>query len=188
MRIVALFAIALVAVPAWAQLKFNAQGLFKIVQFTDVHWRPGDKNSEIAAENIAGVLDAEHPDLVIITGDIIYGTPAKTCLDRTLKPIIDRHLPFAVTLGNHDAESDWTPKQILDYVRTLPGNLTSTVDGISGTTNYVLTVKSANDAAKDAAVLYVFDSHQYSQQKDLTDGYDWIKYDQVAWYRSESAR
>ena len=78
MRIVALFAIALVAVPAWAQLKFNAQGLFKIVQFTDVHWRPGDKNSEIAAENIAGVLDAEHPDLVIITGDIIYGTPAKT--------------------------------------------------------------------------------------------------------------
>ncbi|MGM9835759.1 MAG: metallophosphoesterase [Muribaculaceae bacterium] len=188
MRIVALFAIALVALPAWAQLKFNAQGLFKIVQFTDVHWRPGDKNSEIAAENIAGVLDAEHPDLVIITGDIIYGTPAKTCLDRTLKPIIDRHLPFAVTLGNHDAESDWTPKQILDYVRTLPGNLTSTVDGISGTTNYVLTVKSANDAAKDAAVLYVFDSHQYSQQKDLTDGYDWIKYDQVAWYRSESAR
>ena len=188
MRFVVLFAIVMMAVPVGAQLRFDAKGKFKIVQFTDVHWRPGDANSEIAAENIANALDAERPDLVIITGDIIYGTPAKTCLDRTLKPIIDRRLPFAITLGNHDAESDWTPKQILDYVRSLPGNLTSTVDGLSGTTNYTLTVKSANDASKDAAVLYVFDSHQYSQQKDLTDGYDWIKYDQIAWYRSESAR
>ena len=187
-RFVVLFAIVMMAVPVGAQLRFDAKGKFKIVQFTDVHWRPGDANSEIAAENIANALDAERPDLVIITGDIIYGTPAKTCLDRTLKPIIDRRLPFAITLGNHDAESDWTPKQILDYVRSLPGNLTSTVDGLSGTTNYTLTVKSADDASKNAAVLYVFDSHQYSQQKDLTDGYDWIKYDQIAWYRSESAR
>ncbi|MGN0213294.1 MAG: metallophosphoesterase family protein [Muribaculaceae bacterium] len=185
-----LFSILLIistAAPAWSQLKFNADGTFKIVQFTDIHWRPGDQNSEIAAENIANTLDAEKPDLVVITGDIIYGTPAKTCLDRTLKPIIDRKVPFAVTFGNHDAESDWTPKQIHDYLCTLPGNLTSTVDGVTGVTNYILSIESSH-SAKEAAVLYMLDSHQYSQQKDLTDGYDWIKYDQIEWYRTQSAK
>ena len=112
----------LLGVSAWAQqLQFDKNGKFKIVQFTDVHWRPGNPNSDIAAENIASVLDAEKPDLVVITGDIIFGSPAKTCLDKTLKPIIDRKVPFAITYGNHDAESDWTPRQILDYLITLPG-------------------------------------------------------------------
>ena len=89
-RFVVLFAIVMMAVPVGAQLRFDAKGKFKIVQFTDVHWRPGDANSEIAAENIANALDAERPDLVVITGDIIYGAPAKTCLDRTPTAKLDR--------------------------------------------------------------------------------------------------
>ena len=187
-RIAFAMVMLLLGVSAWAQqLQFDKNEKFKIVQFTDVHWRPGNPNSDIAAENIASVLDAEKPDLVIITGDIIFAEPAKTCLDKTLKPIIDRKVPFAITYGNHDAESDWTPRQILDYLLTLPGNLTTTTEGLSGVTNYLLSVKSSTDKKKDAALLYVLDSHQYSQEKDLTDGYDWVKFDQIEWYRRESA-
>ena len=46
-------------------LKFNADGKFKIVQFTDVHWAPGNAASEVAAERIAEAgawLDGFDPD------------------------------------------------------------------------------------------------------------------------------
>lgn len=186
----AMIAISSALMPVMAQqLRFNKEGKFKILQLTDVHIRPSEiEKSDMAIKNIEQMLDEEKPDLVMITGDVIFGKPAKKCLDVTLQPIVKRNLPFAFTLGNHDAECDMTPKEILAYVSTFPGNLTSTVEGLSGVTNYILTIKSATKKNADAAVLYVFDSHQYSQQKDLTDGYDWIKPDQIDWYRSESAK
>ena len=52
-------------------LKFNADKKFKIVQFTDVHWVPGNPASEEAAERMNEVLDIEKPDLVIYTGNHI---------------------------------------------------------------------------------------------------------------------
>ena len=53
-------------------LQFNSNKKFKIVQFTDVHWVPGNPASEEAAERMNEILDAEKPDLVIYTGDLIF--------------------------------------------------------------------------------------------------------------------
>lgn len=62
-------------------LKFNANGKFKIVQFTDVHYIFNDPRAEVAIERINEVLNAENPDLVMFTGDVIYGKPAeKACV------------------------------------------------------------------------------------------------------------
>lgn len=47
-------------------LKFNANGKFKIVQFTDVHYIYNDPRSDVSIERINEVLDAEKPDLVIL--------------------------------------------------------------------------------------------------------------------------
>lgn len=167
------------------ELKFNAEGKFKIVQFTDVHWVPGNKASEEAAERMNEVLDAEKPDLVIYTGDFVYGKPALEAMNKTFEPALTRHLPFAVTFGNHDDEQDMTREQLYQHIQSLPGNLTSTVEGITGVTNYILEVKST-DGKKEAALLYVFDSNAYSPLKQVK-GYDWIKPDQVNWYLKNSA-
>ena len=51
--------------------------------------------------------------------------------------------------------------------------------------DYVLTVKSS-DGKKDASVLYCLDSHSYSKLPDVK-GYDWLTFDQVNWYRQQSA-
>ena len=40
-------------------LKFNSNKKFKIVQFTDIHWVPGNPASEEAAKRMNEVLDAE---------------------------------------------------------------------------------------------------------------------------------
>mgnify|MGYP002535238296 FL=1 len=58
-------------------LKFNKDGKFKIVQFTDVHYIHGNPKSAVSLERINEVLDAEKPDLVLFTGDVIYGQPAE---------------------------------------------------------------------------------------------------------------
>jgi predicted MPP superfamily phosphohydrolase len=51
-------------------LQFNKNGEFKIVQFTDIHFKYGNPASDIALKRIGEVLDAECPDLVVFTGDM----------------------------------------------------------------------------------------------------------------------
>ena len=63
-------------------LQFNSNKKFKIVQFTDVHWVPGNPASEEAAERMNEILDTEKPDLVIYTGDLIFAKPAAEGLDK----------------------------------------------------------------------------------------------------------
>lgn len=167
-------------------LKFGEDKKFKIVQFTDVHWIADSLAFEEAGERMNEVLDAEKPDLVIYTGDVIYGKPADKGMRRALEPTIKRGIPFAVTFGNHDDEVGMSRKELYEFIKDMPGNLTSTVEGLSGVTNFILPVK-ASEGSKDAAVLYVFDSHSYSTLKGIK-GYDWIKHDQVQWYMNESKK
>lgn len=168
-------------------LQFHKDGKFKIVQFTDVHWTPGNPNNEASAENMNYILDTEHPDLVIYTGDVISGKPAAEALDAALEPVVKRGIPFAVTWGNHDDEQDMTRRQLFDYIAPKPGNLTQTVEGISGVTNFVLPVLSSDGKKRQAATLYVLDSNAYSQVTGI-EGYDWIRGDQIEWFRQQSRR
>lgn len=165
-------------------LKFNNDKKLKIVQFTDVHWKPGNPESAAAARCMNAVLDAERPDLVVYTGDIAFDKPAFEALDSAFAPVIKRGLPFAYTFGNHDDEQDRSRQEILDYVMRKPGSLTTTAKGVSGKANFCLAVKSA-DGRRDAAVVYVIDSNSYSPIKEIK-GYDWVKPDQIDWYRRQS--
>ena len=74
----------------------------------------------------------------------------------------------------------------MKIIQRIPYSLTSTTKGISGTTNFILPVKSS-DGQKDAEILYVFDSHSYSQIKEV-GGYDYIDFDQIQWYRDNSLK
>ena len=105
---------------------------------------------------------------------------------KALEPVITRKLPFAVTWGNHDDEQGMSRQELFDLIKDIPNNLTSTVQGVTGVTNFVLPVKSA-DGKKESAVLYVFDSNSYSTlPKKVVDGYGWIALDQIDWYTKTS--
>lgn len=167
-------------------LRFNKDGKFKIVQFTDVHYIHGNPKSDISLERINEVLDAEKPDLVLFTGDVIFGKPAEEGMRTVLNLAAKRKIPFGMTFGNHDNEQGLTRAQLFDIIRTIPYNLTDSVAGVVGASNYILPLKSS-DGKKDAAVLYCLDSHSYSQINGIK-GYDYIKFDQIQWYRENSAR
>ena len=115
-------------------LKFNKDGKFKIVQFTDVHYIYENPKSAISIERINEVLDAEKPDLVLFTGDVIYGKPAEEGMRKVLKLASDRKIPFGITFGNHDNEQGLTRTELFDIIKTIPYNLTDSVKGVSGST------------------------------------------------------
>ena len=181
-RILILLAVA-VAICAHAQqkteLRFNKAGNFKIVQFTDVHFKYGNPASDVALDCIDQVLKTECPDLAVFTGDVVYNSPADTAMRTVLQQVENHHVPYVVTLGNHDDEQNLSRRQLYDVACSMPGCIQPTACD-----DFVLRIASAK-GTDAAALLYVIDSHAYSSIVGVK-GYDWIKSGQIAWYRSQS--
>lgn len=59
------------------KISFDPDGLLKIVQFTDINYIYNDPKVDTTLLNIKRILDAENPDLIIFTGDIVTGKPVK---------------------------------------------------------------------------------------------------------------
>lgn len=168
-------------------LKFK-DGRFKIVQFTDLHWVDG--NEKFAAKNdstlalMKAVIASERPDLVIITGDIVVSKNARKGWQEVVKPMEDAGVPYAITFGNHDTETDMTKSKILRQLSGYPYNLTYNADdNIDGVGNCSLEVKTG-DGKSDAWVLYLLDSHAYPATPSAGT-YDWIKQSQIDWYEKQ---
>ena len=167
-----------------AKLQYGKDGKFKIVQFTDTHVVSGDARSDRALKNIVEILDSEKPDFVIHTGDIIYGEPARESLMTALKPLVDRGIPFAVALGNHDSDFSLSRAEIYELISSISGNVnTQADDKLTGYSNDILTL-----AGKDGVdrVIYLFDSGN----RDYPGGekmWGYIHSDQIDWYRAASS-
>ncbi|WP_423127924.1 PA14 domain-containing protein [Gaoshiqia sp. Z1-71] len=166
------------------QFQFRKDRTFKIAQFTDIHWDNHSPACTKTFETIEHVLKTEKPDLAVLTGDIVTAPPAREGWLAVTKIFIDAKVPFAVTLGNHDAEPEITRDQIFELLGPLPYFAGSKGPELPGCGNYDLPVKSS-DGKSVAAVLYCIDSNDYPKEKKVGH-YDWIKYDQVGWYRSTS--
>ena len=168
-------------------LKFNDQGMFKIVQFTDIHWKnDSPEGMEKGLKLMAMVLDEEKPDLAVFTGDIVYSTPACEGWKGALKPVVDRKIPWAMVHGNHDDEFGLSREETIAMLQKMPGSLVRPgPKDIGGCGNYVLKIKaSATD--NNAAAFYFIDSNAYPLREELGE-YDWIKCPQINWYREQSA-
>lgn len=78
-KIVVLLVVLLGCMPvtAFAQKQFFFKdGRFVVAQFTDLHWMPGSAKCAETAATIRAVLAAEHPDIAILSGDVVTDDPA----------------------------------------------------------------------------------------------------------------
>lgn len=169
-------------------LKFNENGKFKVIQITDTHFIYGNPASDVVPALLNEIIDAEQPDLLVFTGDMVWQNPDKTkeALDALFAPVIEKKVPWAYVFGNHDDEADMSRTQIMEYVTNKPYCLAVKGDQyLDGVGNYVLEVK-AKESDKIGTVLYCMDSHAYSQLKGI-GGYGWFSFEQVDWYRKQSA-
>ena len=167
-------------------LRFKSDKTFKIVQFTDLHVKYQDPRSEITFERVRQVINDERPDLVILTGDIIFSEPGIENMRNVLQTISDLKVPFATVFGNHDDEQGTTKEQLLQVAQSMPYCLTADEEpAVSGVGNYVLPVK-ASTGEQTQLTLYCIDSNTYCTIEGVK-GYDYIKRDQVDWYVRRSS-
>lgn len=166
------------------QLRFRSNGEFKIAQFTDLHYAKDNPRSMAALKCLDAVIGAERPDLIVVTGDIIYSWPGDKAMQDVLDCVDKHNIPFVFLFGNHDAaEGATTNEALYDQMRKMKNNIQPDRKGATAP-DYVLTIRS-HTGKNNAALLYCLDSHSMSTLKG-EDGYAWLTFEQVAWYRAQS--
>ena len=167
-------------------LRFNENGEFKIVQFTDIHFNCNSQASTIALKRIDEVLAAENPDLVVITGDIVYSSPAEDAMRAVLDRVAAHDVPFCITFGNHDGDFGTDKGELYDIACSYPQSVMPPRNGVESPDYAIELTGAAGEGI--AGVIYCFDSnaHLFNNAGEFT-GYDWIHGDQVEWYNRTSA-
>ncbi|CAH8280642.1 unnamed protein product [Arabidopsis lyrata] len=194
------------------KLRFGVNGEFKILQVADMHFANGattrcqnvlpnqkahcsDLNTTIF---MSRVIAAEKPDLIVFTGDNIFGFDVKDAvksLNAAFAPAIASKIPWVAILGNHDQESTFTRQQVMNHIVKLPNTLSQVnppeaAHYIDGFGNYNLQIHGAADSKlqnKSVLNLYFLDSGDYSSVPYM-EGYDWIKTSQQFWFDRTSKR
>ncbi len=175
------------------KLKFDKNGSFKLLQFTDTHnSRILDERTKTAMDYM---IDETNPDLVLITGDTVPTGDIKSLddLKRSIAqnaiPMENRSIPWAITFGNHEtdglAELNITKDDMLKMFMEYPHNINTLGPAdIDGSGNDLLLIESSESTTPIFAV-WLIDSNSYAP--DIIGGvevrsYAWVCFSQVRWY------
>ncbi|MFA6359584.1 MAG: metallophosphoesterase family protein [Dysgonamonadaceae bacterium] len=170
------------------KLVFNENGTFKIAQFTDMHYVHGNPKSDTTLLILKRILDAEKPDLIVFTGDIVTTKEVKKGWDTITKFAIDRQIPFAVTFGNHDDEQGVSRSELAYLITQYPYNVNKVLeDGLLASLNNVVPVYGSKKNMQVKSAIYLIDSNAYSTISGV-GGYGWITTDVIEWYKKQSIR
>ncbi|UNK72278.1 metallophosphoesterase family protein [Microbacterium sp. H1-D42] len=188
--------------PKAPRLQFPGDRPFKVVQFNDT--QDDERTDRRTVELIEKTLDQEKPDFVVINGDVITGgcetrLAVKQAINNVVWPMESRGIPWAVTYGNHDedslSQSGVDEAGMLAIYRSYDFNMNAeNVRGVTGTSNTIVQIGSSAKKNRAAFSLWLIDSGRYAPSAingQNFAGYptwDWIRMDQVAWYREQSQR
>ena len=167
---------------------FRADGSFTLLQFTDTHYITQDPRSARALECVKEAIAAVEPDLVIHTGDVVFGKPDLLSAREILQPLSDSGIPWAVALGNHDSQFGSSREEMFALIREMPGNVNlPPKEGVYGCSNDVLTLSGPTGVER---VFYLFDSMDavILKGEEEIHSYDYIRHNQIAWYRAHSQK
>ncbi|KAI9700935.1 MAG: hypothetical protein M1820_006580 [Bogoriella megaspora] len=183
--------------------RVRKDGKFKIMQAADLHLstgfghcrdtEPDGKNGNRCdadtrtLEFVGRLLDDEKPDLVVLSGDQVNGETApdaQSAIFKFAELFIQRKIPYAAIFGNHDDEGSLPRSAQMELLQTLPYSLSNpgpnTIDGVG---NYVVEVLARGNSQHSAFTLYLLDTHSYSPDEGNFAGYDWIKPNQIQWFK-----
>lgn len=168
-------------------LKFN-NGEFKIMIFTDVHETVNSKGC--ATQIMREALDKCKPDLVVLLGDNSGGDTLaehETVIERITAPMRERNIPYAAIFGNHDDQVNGVTKEaLLALYQKYDCISYDAIPELYGCGNFNLPIMSS-DGSKVKFNLWFIDSGTYNPDKTV-GGYDYIREDQIAWYKETAAK
>lgn len=156
--------------------------MYKILQLTDLHFGallPESHHIDQVTKSLITRLINEHqPDFIAITGDVIWSlTSDSLSLFKTVLSFIDDfNIPFAVTLGNHDSESDFSRVELYDYMFRLNHFAEVNSNRITGDrASYFIDININGSDHR----LYFIDSGDYDAHG--VGEYDYITHAQINW-------
>ncbi|KAL1900208.1 Phosphatase dcr2 [Sporothrix stenoceras] len=184
--------------------RIHDNGKFKIVQLADLHLSTGVGHCRDAVPNtynggkceadsrtldfVARILEDERPDLVVLSGDQVNGETAPDAQSAIFKYaglLIKHKIPYVSIFGNHDDEGSLPRASQMSLIETLPYSLSKAgPDNIDGVGNYVVEVLARGSSSHSALTLYLLDTHAYSPDERKYKGYDWIKQNQIDWFKN----
>lgn len=161
-------------------LKFKNE-TFKIMQIADT--QEGRKVSPDTIDLINAALEREEPDLVVYSGDQIWGKASfkgnrdtvKSVLSQLTEPVRKRKIPFTVCFGNHDRQVGLSNAEQFEIYKSFDFFVGKTTEGIDGVANHTIEIW---DGDRLEFLLYLIDSHS-----SLEIGYDSVHENQIEWYR-----
>ncbi|KAI5865588.1 calcineurin-like phosphoesterase [Durotheca rogersii] len=193
--------------PVRPQPQINDNGKFKIMQLADLHLSTGVGHCRDPVPDgyeggpcladprtldfVSKLLDEEKPDLVVLSGDQVNGDTApdaQTAIFKYAQLLIKRKIPYVSIFGNHDDEGSSLPRMgQMALIEQLPYSLSvAGPDDIDGVGNYYVEILAQGTSKHSALTMYLLDSHAYSPDERQWSGYDWIKKNQIDWFRQTS--
>lgn len=179
------------------KLKFNKDGKFKILLFGDIH-ETGDFRTNPKFKDMRklmnAALDEYKPDLCVLLGDncdddVLAQSGEeefRKMLIAVCEPIINRNIPYALILGNHEHDFKLEDK-IVEIYRNTYGCITRNEEpGITGAANWKDIIYSS-DGETPKFCLWFIDSNNVCCDRALSH-YDYVHHDQIRWFERESAK
>lgn len=167
-------------------LRFNDDGTFKIALVADT--QENQVMTPYIFSSLNALLDNEKPDLVLFLGDQVYGphpfmfigdkqANVKSVIERTVAPVAQRSIPFAVVFGNHDSESGISKEYQMSLYQSFPTCIAvDEGDALPGCGTYNIPIYSS-DGSHVALNLFMLDSHEYADD----GGYGAVQPEQIEW-------
>ena len=169
------------------KLYYNDDGSFRVLIIADAHMNVSSDAHKVQAvkDRIKLLVDREQPNLVIFTGDNTIGSSTEARLRDNISALVsyieEKQIPWCHVYGNHDHENALNEEAQQKVYESFEYCISkSDSQELTGTGNYALGVYDKNGVL--GSVIYCLDSGTY-----YNDGYDYIREDQIEWYRSCSA-
>ena len=160
------------------RLTFDSSGQFKVLQLTDLHLQDfhPDQVEEVFAR-MDSLVVWEKPDLIAVTGDIVYSTPADVVMLSVINKLDSYAKPWIIVYGNHDHEHGFTLAELASLI--VKGKNSLNILGQDGS------LADFSVPIDNRAYLYFLDSHAYADTTFFS--YAWFKPEQVEWLRESAS-
>lgn len=170
------------------KLTVNGDATFKTCQITDIHLgtTPLKVEDQQTLAAIKQVLATNEFDLILITGDLIWGKindAPQESLAELFAVLNASEVPVAITYGNHDAEGNFSRADLRNLENMLENPATKENTFIvSDRENYTLDIYNGDEVRNR---LFVWDSGDYFNSA-VKEGYATLEPEQVIWFNDQA--
>lgn len=174
---------------------------FKILQLTDIHLGGSAMSYTKDIKALKACYDLisyTEPDLVIVTGDLVFPMGIMSFSFNNRAPIMqfasfmrNVGIPWAFTYGNHDTETlaVITESEMDELLKELSYRSSNNLlypyiqPDIYGRSNQLIEIRNSDGSLMQA--VFLLDSNDYVEGTKGINKYDYIHDDQVEWYKEK---